>query len=568
MTRKSIHKNKPLNEYGPYEFAESELEKEKEETHDFGSQESGSQESGSQESFQVISQTQTEMRDEPFILEKNMKYSLGKLTKEYFLRDTGKKRKLLISSYECAELLVNESSLGIQLRIYPRVDLMYMYYPSLGYYREINSHQLGMWIHSMLKDLNLHTYLSTNYIKSVVSDLKYNVNMIDHMDEEPISSLNYLVFDNGTLNLHTGELMKWTPNIFVTSGLHYSYNPEATCNEFCRFLADICENHEDRMLFLRAYLNALIHSRVDLQIFLYMLGPGGTGKTQFSLIATALVGKEGTLTTSLKSLSGDHFELSNLQNKKLILISEAEDYTGDLSILKALVGNDALKGRIKHVSGSREINPAGLVLIVGNNPLQIKDTSNAINRRMRVFKTFLSQQKSLHIQPSYGETRKPLIYYTQNGWKGPLAPELPGIFNYVSSMDRKQVEEFLINTKRNVLSFQEVFQESEVSLNPLIDWTEQELEEGIGSYVGYVQHESMQKSYLELSRRHILYPTFLQWLKRQGITNMKFTHKNFTSALIEVLVNKGMKCEKVKKREGSYITGVVLKPHVYLRDKL
>jgi len=48
-----------------------------------------------------------------------------------------KKKKSLISSYKAANILVLNSSLGLQLRIYACVYTMYMYDRTIEYYYKI-----------------------------------------------------------------------------------------------------------------------------------------------------------------------------------------------------------------------------------------------------------------------------------------------------------------------------------------------------------------------------------------------------------------------------------------------
>lgn len=57
---------------------------------------------------------------------------------------------------------------------------------------------------------------------------------------------------------------------------------------------------------------------------LHVYGPGGTGKTVLALVATALVGKENTVTTSLRVLRKQRTFGVNLQDKQLILLSDSE----------------------------------------------------------------------------------------------------------------------------------------------------------------------------------------------------------------------------------------------------
>jgi phage/plasmid-associated DNA primase len=162
---------------------------------------------------------------------------------------------------------------------------------------------------------------------------------------------------------------------------------------------------------------------------LHIYGPGGTGKTVLALVATALVGKEKTVTTSLRALNSEPFEVINLQSKRLILLSDSEDYRGDLSILKQLVGADALRGRRKYHQGAVEVVPEALVLMVSNPPIRARDTSNALARRIRAMYANNPVPKA---------KRETLLAHDGNQWKGVLAPELPGIYQWAVVQRRTQ----------------------------------------------------------------------------------------------------------------------------------
>jgi hypothetical protein len=97
----------------------------------------------------------------------------------------------------------------------------------------------------------------------------------------------------------------------------------------------------------------------------------------------ASLGKGMVITTTLANLHNDKFEGTNIIGKKIILISDSDDYHKDLSVLKALTGGDCILGRIKHQQGSVEILVRALTIIVGNQALSSTDTGGAITRRQR-----------------------------------------------------------------------------------------------------------------------------------------------------------------------------------------
>lgn len=181
-------------------------------------------------------------------------------------------------------------------------------------------------------------------------------------------------------------------------------------------------------MFLKSFAWALIHGRSDFQLILHLIGPGGTGKSIFGLLMTALVGKEVTVTTTLKAIQGNSFENSNLVGKKLILVSDAEDYRGDLSSLKQLTGGDALMGRTKNRQGATEITDTGMVLIIGNYHLKTQDASGAIARRYRPFPMNRTSKD-----------RIPLLRNHED-WEGILIDknELPGVYNWATECGKRR----------------------------------------------------------------------------------------------------------------------------------
>lgn len=63
-----------------------------------------------------------------------------------------------------------------------------------------------------------------------------------------------------------------------------AYNPEATCPETLKFFMTLAQGHEDRVHLLRCWLSALVRGIIDVQVVLFMVGPGGTGKSTFALL--------------------------------------------------------------------------------------------------------------------------------------------------------------------------------------------------------------------------------------------------------------------------------------------
>jgi phage/plasmid-associated DNA primase len=94
------------------------------------------------------------------------------------------------------------------------------------------------------------------------------------------------------------ELTNFDRKSFVILQLNFVYDPEAQCTEFMGFVNLFTEGHNDRRELLRSYLNAIVYSRIHYQVFLYLLGPGATGKSILSLIAMAMMGYKACISTT------------------------------------------------------------------------------------------------------------------------------------------------------------------------------------------------------------------------------------------------------------------------------
>lgn len=458
--------------------------------------------------------------------------------------------KTIINPSQTCEIILIHSSFRY-LKIYKDVLKCYIYDPNLGIYVKISLDYLKTLTRSLLKLTGITQLYSHEYVLRVFNNLC--ISEASYPDK-PIFSSGYMAFINGILHLSSKSFMDHSPNIFLDSRLTFEYDPSASCPKFHKFLHQVCNGYLDRISFLRAWLNIVLHQKIYLQVFFVIVGPGASGKSTLASIATALVGKEGTITTSLRSLHNDPFECVNLDGKKLILINDSERYSGDLDILKQIVGCDSLKGRTKYVQGSTEVLPEGIVTIITNNPITSSDNSNALSRRMRSFKTEI-----------VFSDRIPLIYYKDQSWFGPLSEELPGIFNYIYSMDHKDVLEAIMNIGGTPSMIKDQLELTAI-LNPLLHWVREQIIKGKGCYIGYNLEDKGYKSIKDKITRRSIYPAYSLWCDQQGIKAI--SHRRFSYDLIGILETEGYVINKVRRKEGMFIEGISLKEEIFEKDNI
>ena len=279
----------------------------------------------------------------------------------------------------------------------------------------------------------------------------------------PLETPGWLPFQNGALCLETMTLHPHSPERPFTWQLPHAYDPQATCPQTQAWLHETVGGAHDQVQVLRAYAKAVVTRRVDLQRYLETLGPGGTGKGTYTRLLMALVGCENTVATELKHLEANRFELSQLRGKVLMVITDAERYSGPVNALKAITGQDFVRMEEKFKAQRTEVAPV-MVVVAANEPVQSADyTSGLVRRRLAM---------AFRHRPA---VPRDLLSWHAGAWHGELAPEIPGVLNWVLALPDAQMEALLQQTTTLVPSLQATWAQSLVDTNPLAEWANQAL---------------------------------------------------------------------------------------------
>ena len=283
---------------------------------------------------------------------------------------------------------------------------------------------------------------------------------LDLLTHFPACPPSHLPMLNGRLNLQTLQLEDYTPGHYHTWCVPYKWEPHAGCPLTLAWFKAATRGDTGMMSVLRAYLKAVLLGRVDLQKFLELIGPGGSGKGTYMRLATALVGVRNTYSTELRRLEHSRFETANLRGKRLICITDAERFAGEVDVLKALTGGDRMAFEEKHKQG-RNGMAEGLVLIAANEAIMSADYTSGLARR-RITMPFL-------YQPT---TRTDLLTLTGERVSGSLAAELPGVLRWVLDLPDARMEALLLATTTEVTSLATAQAENLVRINPLAQWAD------------------------------------------------------------------------------------------------
>ncbi len=347
------------------------------------------------------------------------------------------------------------------------------------------------------------------------------------------------IFDPATMTLHPV-----TPDNALTWSLPYSYEPAADCPTIKRWLRKSVDGDEETMEFLRAWLNAVLVGRPDLQKFLHLLGPGGTGKGTFIRLATKLVGERNRTITDLRNLETNRFETASLYEKRLVAITDSANYRGDVSVFKSLTGQDPIRLERKHQQQSGTFTYAGMVILASNEGLMAADLTSGIERR-RLTVEFN------HV----ASADERADWDAQGGEAAVLHREIPGLVNWLLELSREEVTNRIMRPPRRAeLANLDALRFA----NPLADWILERTVpcQGVEFHVG--DKQTLPGGGL-LNDDKWLYPNYLDWCRRNA-RRETVSLVRFTRLIIDV--GRMLKVDLVKKRrnDGTVIIGLKLLP--------
>jgi putative DNA primase/helicase len=332
---------------------------------------------------------------------------------------------------------------------------------------------------------------------------------------------------NGVLNKKTKKLSPHTPGYRLTYCLPFSYDPTATCEPIVNWLRETVGHKEELVTFLLIYLNAIVNARADVQRYLELIGPGGTGKSTYMKLASYLIGERNVHTTKHQILEESRFETANLAGKLLTLITEADQYVGAVNVLKAITGQDSLHYEQKMKQAGEGFIYEGMVITAGNEPSRSTDyTSGLARRKIPIwFRNFIPASQRCDLDTEFKQY-------------------LPGLLNLVLNYSDEEVTDWLRNAEKKCPALHEYHREMLCETNPIADWIDnQVLREPGNRYTPA-----------------FLYNAYRAYSMNMG--QMPVSQKRFSGLILDLCqVQLGWNdVSKGRDRYGRYILGLALRP--------
>lgn len=420
-----------------------------------------------------------------------------------FIDDSGKEK--LVSQQQAAAVISSHFKQALRFDVHHQAWRHYD--PADGIFKLRTNLLNEAVLYKKIRELSGDFPFSAAYVAGVTRCLTWET------ATELTPPAGLICFKNGVLDLQSLRLMPHSPEYGFIAQMPFNWEPDAPDPELViRWILEAVDGHADQVQLLRAYLNAMITGRADLQRFLELIGFGGSGKGTFIRLAVAVLGEENVHSTTLKQLEENRFETAKLLGKKLVVITDAEKWHGDVSMLKSITGQDPIRFEEKHRQAGDLFTYGGMVLIAANADVDSTDYSSGIQRR-RITVRFD------HVVPA--EQKRDLDAEFQ--------PYLPGVLKWALSMPRQAVTDYLRSTSDRVPSLKVARLDALAATNSVAAWmldnvtfdvsavTQVGVKKRVVINTGQGDGDGQSQSRIEYENSdQWLYPNYVVWCEERG----------------------------------------------------
>lgn len=140
------------------------------------------------------------------------------------------------------------------------------------------------------------------------------------------SQYTYINLRNGLFNVETHKLEPHKRDIFMTSQLPFSYDEDADCPMFRKFLDESFIDNEGnpdfdlRMLFTEA-MGYSLTANTDFRVSFWLVGASGTGKSVVINVIQELAGNSH-VNIDLDELNSNTYQLADIAGKRIVTFTE------------------------------------------------------------------------------------------------------------------------------------------------------------------------------------------------------------------------------------------------------
>jgi len=254
----------------------------------------------------------------------------------------------------------------------------YRYNPNKGIWKKQKDDTVLKIVTDLVngKAINPHPKLAENIIKHAQGTL-------GNADEKKMNTnKDVIVLQNGVFNINLMSLEKYDKKYYLTNQLPISYNPNATCPDWEKFLNEVLPDVLIQNV-IQEFFGYCLTTDTSFHIALLLLGYGRNGKSTLGNMLAKLLGEHNVSHLEFSELNNEN-SLSMLENKQL---NWGEEIKGgkidDTSLFKKIVSGGITKVRNLY-KDPREILPTAKFLFSGNVLPTTRDRSDGFMKRLMI----------------------------------------------------------------------------------------------------------------------------------------------------------------------------------------
>lgn len=390
---------------------------------------------------------------------------------------------------ECAGALLADFFQG-NLTYY--ADNFYLFLGDV--WKELKEEDLSAILRHELRIYGESPNVKSSHIREIsiaLRDVLIHKNYIPHGFDRMFdgSPGDYVVMENGLLDLNTRLLLAYDKRWFTTNKLPFKYDASAKADVWQKFLTSVWGEDALTKAALQGWIGYCLSSSSRFQKCALFIGASRAGKGVISRMIEKLAGKHNCTGTSLSTI-GSTFGLHPLIGKKVCFLQDV--HKGNASIadmalerIKQIVGQDAIQINRKNQDITYLRLGCKLILTANEMP-GFADANSAMSKRLIVWRF----DTSFHGQEDWDLEVK-------------LEHEISGIFNWALEglVAVKEMPRLLEPTQHL-----EALEDMDRSMNPIGAFAEDSLVvTGVQSdVITRVDMETVYKQWCQDSGRHPL----------------------------------------------------------------
>lgn len=199
--------------------------------------------------------------------------------------------------------------------------------------------------------------------------------------EGHIAGAQYIAFNNGIYNLHTGALEEFRPDVVVKNKIPWNYNYDAYNETMDAVLDRISCNDDQIRDLLEEVAGYIFYRRNELRKAFIFIGDKANGKSTYLDCLSYMVGAENRTALDLKEL-GDRFRTAELYGKLICAGDDiGDEFIPNPAVFKKIVSGDPIVVERKGQDPFTLHNYAKPIFSANNIP-RIKDKTGAVLDRL------------------------------------------------------------------------------------------------------------------------------------------------------------------------------------------